>query len=82
MRKIIFRPELYDTVSVDELMHPMSEGDIVRSTDALVDVVEKFRVSDRYNLVVVGPDDSYLGFLSRANTFTAYRRFISDTSEE
>lgn len=82
VRKIIFRPELYDTVVVDELMHPMSEGDIVRSTDALSDVVEKFRVSDRYNLVVVDPEGGYLGFLSRANTFTAYRRFISDTSEE
>lgn len=82
VRKIIFRPELYDTVTVDELMHPMSEGDLVRSTDSLSDVVEKFRIGDRYNLVVVDEHDCYLGFLSRANTFSAYRRFISDTSDE
>ena len=73
----MFRSDLYDTVTVDELMHPMSEGDLVRSSDSLLDVVEKFRIGDRYNLVVVDDDDNYLGFLSRANTFSAYRRFIS-----
>ena len=82
VRKIIFRPELYDTVTVEELMHPMSEGDLVRNSDSLQDVVEKFRVGDRYNLVVVDDKNNYLGFLSRANTFSAYRRFISDTSDE
>lgn len=82
VRKIIFRPELYDTVTVDELMHPMSEGDLVRSSDELSEVVEKFRIGNRYNLVVVDDENNYLGFLSRANTFSAYRRFISDTSDE
>ncbi|MBP3763188.1 MAG: chloride channel protein [Bacteroidales bacterium] len=82
VRKIIFRPELYDSIVVDELMHPMSEGDLVRNTDTLSNVVEKFKIGDRYNLVVVDEQDNYLGFLSRANTFSAYRRFISDTSDE
>ena len=63
-------------------MHPMSEGDLVRSSDSLTDVVEKFRVGNRYNLVVVDDENNYLGFISRANTFSAYRRFISDTSDE
>lgn len=82
VRKIIFRPELYDTVVVDNLMHPLSEGDIVRSSDSLYDVVEKFRIGDRYNLVVIDDTGRYLGFISRANTFSAYRRFISATSDE
>ena len=82
VRKIIFRPELYDTVIVDDLMHPLSEGDLVRSGDSLSDVVEKFKIGNRYNLVVVDDKNNYLGFLSRANTFSAYRRFISDTSDE
>lgn len=82
VRKIMFRTELYDSVCVDELMHPMSEGDIVRNSDNLTDVVEKFRVGNRYNLVVIDDQGNYLGFLSRANTFSAYRRFISDTSDE
>ena len=82
VRKIIFRPELYDSVTVDDLMHPLSEGDLVRSSDTLSDVVEKFRIGNRYNLVVVDDQNNYLGFISRANTFSAYRRFISSTSDE
>ena len=45
-------------------------------------MVEKFRIGDRYNLVVIDDDNRYLGFISRANTFSAYRRFISATSDE
>lgn len=82
VRKIIFNAELYDSVTVDDLMHPLSEGDLVRSSDSLTDVVEKFRIGNRYNLVVIDDQQNYLGFLSRANTFSAYRRFISATSEE
>lgn len=82
VRKIIFNTEVYDTMVVDDLMHPLSEGDLVRSSDSLSDVVEKFRISNRYNLVVIDDQQNYLGFLSRANTFSAYRRFISATSDE
>ena len=82
VKEIIFSPDLYDTMTVDELMHPMSEGDLVRNNDTLNDVVEKFRVGNRYNLVVVDENDTYIGFISRANTFSAYRRFISATSDE
>ncbi len=82
VRKIIFNTDLYDSVTVDDLMHPLSEGDLVRSSDSLTDVVEKFRIGNRYNLVVIDDEQNYLGFISRANTFSAYRRFISDTSEE
>lgn len=83
VRHIIFRPDLYDKRHVEELMHPLSEGDIVRIEDPLVEVVNKFRLdSSRYNLIVIDKDDNYIGFLSRANTFTAYRRFISESSDE
>lgn len=82
VRKVMFNSEIYDTVTVDELMHPLSEGDLVRSSDSLSDVVEKFRIGNRYNLVVIDDQQNYLGFLSRANTFSAYRRFISATSDE
>ncbi|MBP5536468.1 MAG: chloride channel protein [Bacteroidales bacterium] len=82
IRQVMFRTELYDTTTVDELMHPLSEGDVVSIDDSPQTVVQKFRSSERYNLVVIDTDGRYIGFLSRANTFSAYRRFISDTSDE
>lgn len=82
VRQIIFRPDLYDSTSVMDLMHDISEGDIVRISDPPDEVVNKFKVGNRYNLIVIDDDGFYLGFLSRANTFSAYRRFVSSLSEE
>lgn len=82
VRKIIFSPEQYDRYEVTELMQPYSDLDVVRLSDSPQDVVEKFQMSNRYNLIVVDEHDRYVGFLSRANTFSAYRRFISESSDE
>ena len=82
IRQTIFETQLYDTLTVRELMMTFDDKDIVHSSDSLSDVVNKFQLSNRYNLIVVNDDGTYLGFLSRANTFSAYRRFISQSSEE
>ena len=82
VRKIMFRPEFYDLYTVDEFMRPLSEGDVVRLSDPPQAVVAKFQISNRYNLIVIDDDDSYVGMLSRANVFSAYRRFVSEVSEE
>lgn len=82
VRQIMFRPELYDTTPVLSLMRDITEGDIVRLSDPPAEVVNKFKVGNRYNLIVIDDDGYYQGFLSRANTFSAYRRFVSSLSEE
>ena len=82
IRDIIFSPEKYDQVTVKELMMTFADEDIVHMSDSPFDVVNKFKLGNRYNLVVVEDDGRYVGFLSRANSFSAYRRFISQRSEE
>ncbi|MBQ9587950.1 MAG: chloride channel protein [Bacteroidales bacterium] len=82
VRQIMFRPDLYDTTPVVDLMYNLSEGDIVRTSDKPEEIVKKFKVGNRYNLIVVDDEGYYQGFLSRANTFSAYRRFVSELSEE
>lgn len=82
IREKIFDTELYDSLAVTDIMQTFADADIVHSSDSLSDVVSKFQLSNRYNLIVVDDDGHYLGFLSRANTFSAYRRFISESSEE
>lgn len=82
VRKIIFRPELYDTYTVDEMMHPLSEGDVIRISDPPSEIVKKFIVGDRYNVIVLDDENNYLGFLSRANMLSEYKKFVSEFSEE
>lgn len=82
VRSIIFQPELYDTVGVEELMFPVTDGDIVHLSDSPQEVVAKFHLKNKYNLIVLDDDGTYMGILSRANVFSAYRRFVRDVSEE
>lgn len=82
LRQQIFEPELYDKLTIRELMMTFEDKDIVHSNEDPSAVVKKFQLSNRYNLIVVDEEGRYLGFLSRANTFSAYRRFISQSSEE
>ncbi len=81
VRPIMFKTEYYQTCKVKDIMHPYSESFVVDIRDPLEDVIQKFRNSSQYNLVVV-EDGYYIGFISRANTFSAYRKFISQFSEE
>ena len=78
----MFRPELYDTIVVDDLIHPVSVSDIVYIDDPPQSVIDKFRLTVSYNIIVLDEQNRYLGVLSRANVFSAYRKFVSEVSEE
>ena len=82
IRHLIFHPENYDLYTVNDLMHKMSDDDRVYITDSMYEVVKKYKLSDKYNLVVTDKDNNYVGFLSRANVFSAYRSFVFEFSDE
>jgi len=77
IRKIIFKPDLYDKVYVKDLMY-MPEY-YISPDDSMEDLVEVFRKSGRFNIAVIDKG-KYLGFISRANAFTAYRNHLKKFS--
>lgn len=77
VRDMIFKHELYDTVKIKDLMY-MPEYQI-DPNDSMDVVTQKFESSGRYNLAVI-ENGKYLGFISRANVFTSYRKQIIDVS--
>lgn len=79
VRKIIFKQELYDTTFVKDLMY-MPEF-FIRPDDDMETLVDKFSGSGRFNIAVVD-NGKYLGFISRARAFTAYRNHIRRSSED
>lgn len=82
VRKIMFRSDLYDLFSVDELMHPLTEGDVVRISDPPAEIVGKFIAGNRYNIIAIDDQNNYLGFISRANMLSEYKKFVCEFSEE
>ncbi len=79
IRKIMFRPELYDTTFVLDLMfYPPV---FVNIEDSMEEVAQKFYQSGRYVLPVL-KEGKYIGFVSRANVFSDYRKRLQYFSED
>ena len=78
IRSVMFNQELYSrpieefTVLPEYLIHP---------EDSMEDVVKKFQVSGKYNIPVI-EQGKYLGYISRANVFSTYRKTLSEISDD
>lgn len=79
IRDIIFQPEMYDKTYVRDLMfRPEITVDIGESME---EVARKFQSTDKYNVAVL-QEGKYLGFISRARVFSAYRKLLRDFSDD
>lgn len=78
IRSVMFDQTLYNqpieefTVIPEYLIHP---------EDPMETVVKKFQVSGKYNIPVI-ENGKYLGYVSRANVFSTYRKTLSEISED
>ena len=79
IRTIMFKPELYDNTFVRDFM--ISTDTKVDVHDSMHDVADKFHKTGMYNLPVLEAG-KYIGFVSRANVFSTYRRKLKYFSED
>jgi len=66
---------------ITEYMFYPKPDEIVSTADTMEDVMAKFNRTGNYNLIVVD-DGRYVGMISRANIFNAYRQILLDVSQE
>jgi CIC family chloride channel protein len=79
IKHLIFKQELYDKIRVSDLYFmPEATIDI---NDSMENVVKIFYKTGNYNIPVVDKG-KYVGFVSRANIFTAFQKEIDYLSEE
>ena len=79
VRQIMFEPEQYSKVIVEELMIDFPTS--VSSTDSMDSVMRKFNNTGAWNLPVID-DGKYIGFVSKSKLFNAYRKVLQDFSDE
>ncbi len=79
IRHIMFDRDMYDEITVAELMHnPPARIDF---NDPMGTIMEKFKTSGAWNLPVLR-DGIYVGFISKSKLFSAYRRLLVQFSDE
>lgn len=79
VREIMFQKELYHKMYVKDFMvQPPEKVSLDDSMDA---VMAKFKRTGLWNLPVI-EQGKYVGFVSRANVFNAYRKLLIEVSDE
>ncbi len=78
IRHVMFNQEVYDSVYIRDLM--FIPDDVIFTSDSVEEVAQKFQQSGSYNIVVI-QHGKYLGFVSRAKLFSAYRDLLKNISE-
>ena len=74
----MFDQSLYDHAIENFMVEP---DYIIDPEEPMESVVHKFEESGKYNIPVI-KDGKYLGYISRANVFSAYRNTLSEISDE
>jgi chloride channel protein, CIC family len=79
IREIIFKPDRYDSVKVRDLM--ILPPAVVHANEAMETVMEKFEKTGAWNLPVID-EKKYMGFVSKAKIFSAYRKVLLQFSSD
>ncbi len=80
IRKVIFRQELYNVFTADQLMLPAP--DILPIGSSMTYVMDCFAKSGADVLPVVDDDNRFVGLIHKTNLFETYRQTLVDFSEE
>lgn len=76
VREDMFKPELYKQPITTYMIQPL---DSVSTSQTMEMVMNKFTETDYYNLPVID-EGKYVGFVSRSNVFSAYRKTLLEVS--
>lgn len=79
IRTIMFNPELYNEVKIKDIMFtPLAT---VGPDESMEEVANKFNNTGNFTMPVI-QDKKYIGFVSRANVYSAYRTLLKDFSDD
>lgn len=79
VRDIIFNTELYDKVTILEIMQ--TPPAIIDRDESMGKVLEIFEETESWNLPVTH-QNKYIGFISRSKIFTSYRKLLKEFSDD
>ncbi len=78
-KNIIFDKEKYERVFASQIM--FKPNVVVDINDTMAEVAKKIQTSGLFNVVVLN-GKKYVGFVSKANVFSSYRRIIRKFSDD
>ena len=78
IRHVMFRAELYNKLTVSQLMQPIAAQ--VAEGDSMEEVMRKFDLKGTSYLPVVNTAGHITGYISRSRAYSMYRKMVADFS--
>lgn len=78
VREDMFNPDKYHLSIEEYIIQPLEQ---VSTSDSMETVMETFKKTGYYNIPVID-NKKYIGFISRSNLFSAYRKILQEVSHE
>jgi CIC family chloride channel protein len=79
VKKQMFNPDLFDKVSIRQIMK--KAPDVIYAGESMTRVMEKFDLTHSWYLPVLTEDKKFIGFISKTKIFEQYRQIISEQSD-
>jgi chloride channel protein, CIC family len=80
VRQYMFKPELYNTITIEELMH--QPADYIHYTENMEQAMSKFDKTNAWNLPVINDQGIYIGLISKSKIFSSYRSRLKKQAKE
>lgn len=80
IRNIMFRSDLYRKMTVSRFMSMPPA--IIQTDWSMENVMATFDSTNAWNLPVINPDGTYVGFVSKSKIFNSYRRVLRHFTED
>ncbi|MCF0203631.1 MAG: chloride channel protein, partial [Bacteroidaceae bacterium] len=80
IRHIVFRTELYNHFTVQQLMSQPPA--IIGTNDPMADVIQRLDETNAHELPVCKPDGTLVGYIARYHVYKVYRQMVHDLSQE
>ena len=80
IRHVMFRAELYNKLTVSQLMQPIAAQ--VAEGDSMEEVMREFDLKGTRYLPVVNTAGHITGYISRSRAYSMYRKMVADFSNE
>jgi CIC family chloride channel protein len=81
VRQMMFNRDLYDSIRMKDIMH-QAPALIYYGKDNFQQTMRKFQSTGAWNLPIVRPDGTYIGFISKSKLLSIYRKKLLEITEE
>lgn len=79
IKQLLFQPDQFDSMTIRKLVK--KPADVIHENQEMHVVMEKFDITQSWNLPVLDKDKNFIGFISKTKLFDKYRQILDSQAD-